>query len=79
MDHLTTLLANSQADGSASTPVAPGLVDTPWTEGWDVQRELVAAAAPLQRTATPDDVADACIGIVGSCYLTGQTVSSTAD
>ena len=29
---------------------------------------------PLHRTATPDDVADACIGIVGSRYLTGQTV-----
>ncbi len=74
VDHLTTLLAKFAGGRVRVNAVAPGLVDTPWTEGWDVQRELVAAAAPLQRTATPDDVADACIGIVGSRYLTGQTV-----
>ena len=74
VDHLTTLLAKFAGGQVRVNAVAPGLVDTPWTEGWDAQRELVAAAAPLHRTATPEDVADACIGIVGSLYLTGQTV-----
>jgi len=74
VNHLTTLLAKFAGGRVRVNAVAPGLVDTPWTEGWDTQRELVAATAPLQRTATPDDVADACLGIVGSCYLTGQTV-----
>ena len=74
VDHLTTLLAKFAGGRVRVNAVAPGLVDTPWTEGWDVQRNLVNAATPLQRTATPDDVADACIGIVGSRYLTGQTV-----
>ena len=74
VDHLTTLLAKFAGGRVRVNAVAPGLVDTPWTEGWDAQRELVTAAAPLRRTATPDDIADACIGIVGSRYLTGQTV-----
>ena len=74
MDHLTTLLAKFASGRVRVNAVAPGLVDTSWTEGWDVQRDLVTAATPLQRTATPEDVADACIGIVGSRYLTGQTV-----
>lgn len=74
VDHLTTLLAKFASGRVRVNAVAPGLVDTSWTEGWDVQRDLVTAATPLQRTATPEDVADACIGIVGSRYLTGQTV-----
>jgi len=74
VDHLTTILAKFAGGRVRVNGVAPGLVDTPWTKGWDVQRDLVTAAAPLQRTAGPDDVADACIGIIGSGYLTGQTV-----
>ena len=74
VNHLTTLMAKFAGGRVRVNAVAPGMVDTPWTEGWDAQRELVAAAAPLHRTATPDDVADACIGIVGSRYLTGQTI-----
>jgi len=74
VDHLTTLLAKFAGGRVRVNAVAPGLVDTPWTEGWDVQRDLVTAATPLQRTATPEDVADACMGIVGSRYFTGQTV-----
>ena len=34
----------------------------------------MTAAAPLGRIASPEDMADACLGIVGSTYLTGQTV-----
>ncbi len=74
VDHLTTLMAKFAGGRVRVNAVAPGLVDTPWTEGWDVQRELVAEATPLRCTATPDDVVDACIGVVGSRYLTGQTV-----
>jgi ketoreductase RED2 len=74
VDHMTTLVAKFAGGQVRVNAVAPGLVDTPWTEGWDAQRELVAATTPLHRTATPDDVADACIGIIGSRYLTGQTV-----
>ena len=74
VDHLTTLLAKFAGGEVRVNAVAPGLVDTPWTQDWDTQRELVVAAAPLRRTATPEDIADACTGIIGSHYLTGQTV-----
>lgn len=74
VDHLTTLLAKFAGGEVRINAVAPGLVDTPWTEEWDAQRELVTAAAPLRRTATAADIADACTGIIGSRYLTGQTI-----
>ena len=54
--------------------VAPGLVDTPWTETWDEMRELVAAEAPLRRTASPDDIAEACLALVTARYATGQVL-----
>lgn len=74
VDHLTTLLAKFAGGKIRVNAVAPGLVDTPWTQGWDTQRQFVTTAAPLHRVATPDDVTDACIGIVGTRYLTGQTI-----
>ena len=54
--------------------VAPGLVDTDWTADWDAVRALVQAAAPLRRSATPDDVAEVVMGLVRSTYVTGQVV-----
>ena len=30
--------------------------------------------APLKRVATPDDIADACVGLIGARYATGQTL-----
>lgn len=74
LDHMTTLLAKHAGDGVRVNAVAPGLVDTPWTEDWDAQRQAVAATAPLHRTASPEDIADACLALVASAYTTGQTL-----
>jgi len=74
VDHLTRILAKVVGGRVRVNAVAPGLVDTPWTEDWALQRDLVTAAAPLGRIATPDDIVDALLGIVGARYLTGQTV-----
>lgn len=74
LNHMTTLLAKHAGEGVRVNAVAPGLVDTPWTETWDAQREGVTAMAPLHRVATPDDVADACLGLISSKYATGQTL-----
>jgi NAD(P)-dependent dehydrogenase (short-subunit alcohol dehydrogenase family) len=30
--------------------------------------------APLQRTGTPDDVADACVALITARYATGQVL-----
>ncbi len=74
VDHLTTLLAKHAGGRVRVNAVAPGLVATPWTEDWDQIKKGVAATAPLQRVATPEDIADACMGVIGARYTTGQTL-----
>lgn len=74
VDHLTTILAKHAGGQVRVNAVAPGLVATPWTQTWDRMKEGVAATAPLRRVAAPDDVADACVGLIGTRYATGQTL-----
>lgn len=74
LNHLTAILAKYAGDGVRVNAVAPGLVATPWTQNWDDRKAGVELVAPLHRVATPDDVADACLGLIGSRYATGQTL-----
>lgn len=74
LNHLTSLLAKHVGGGVRVNAVAPGLVATPWTEEWQAQKDGVAAMAPLHRVATPDDIAEACLGLIASRYTTGQTL-----
>jgi len=74
LTHMTHLLANTLGPDVRVNAVAPGLVDTPWTEDWTVVREFVRAQAPMQRAATPDDVAEVILGLARSTYVTGEVV-----
>jgi len=74
MSHMTRLLANTLGPDIRVNAVAPGLVDTPWTADWDFVREFVKTQSPLQRTATPGDVAEVIMGLARSEYVTGQVV-----
>jgi ketoreductase RED2 len=74
LNHLTLLLANVVGPEVRVNAVAPGLIDTPWTESWDTVRQAWQAAVPLQRTGTPEDVAEATIGLVLSRFATGQVL-----
>jgi len=74
LTHMTHLLANTLGPDVRVNGVAPGLVDTPWTEDWTVVREFVRAQAPMQRAATPDDVAEVILGLARSTYVTGEVV-----
>jgi ketoreductase RED2 len=74
MSHMTRLLANTLGPDIRVNAVAPGLVDTPWTADWDLVREFVKAQAPMQRTATPEDVAEVILGLARSTYVTGQVL-----
>lgn len=74
LDHMTTLLAKHCGGEVRVNAVAPGLVATPWTETWDDLKAGVSALAPLHRVATPDDIADAVVGLLGTRYATGQTL-----
>ncbi|MGD9764772.1 MAG: SDR family NAD(P)-dependent oxidoreductase [Candidatus Binatia bacterium] len=73
LDHLTQLLAKVSGPVRINA-VAPGLVATPWTADWDRAHAHVAAKAPLARSATPEDVAEAILGVITSRYMTGQIV-----
>ncbi len=73
-NHQTRLLAKTLGPGIRVNAVAPGLVDTAWTADWHDIRGLVAALAPMKRSATPEDVAEVVMGLVRSAYLTGEVI-----
>jgi ketoreductase RED2 len=72
LNHVTRLLANVVGPEVRVNAVAPGLVDTPWTESWDEVRAAVNAMAPLKRSAQPDDIAEVVLALIASTYVTGQ-------
>ena len=74
LNHQTVLLAKALGPDIRVNAVAPGLVDTPWTEDWDDIRGFVQGAAPLRRSGTPADIAEVVLGLVRSTYVTGQVI-----
>jgi ketoreductase RED2 len=74
LNHLTVLLANTLGPEIRVNAVAPGLIDTPWTSDWDTIRAEVRERAPLRRSGTPEDIADACVALIGTNYATGQVL-----
>ena len=74
LNHLTKLLAKSCGPVRVNA-VAPGLVATPWTADWDAQHEAVAAVAPLHRSATPADCAEAVVSLIRNPYVTGHILT----
>ena len=52
--------------------VAPGLVATPWTKDWEAMHAGVAATAPVPRSATPDDCAEAVLALLRNKYTSGE-------
>jgi len=75
LNHLTALLAATLGPDVRVNAIAPGLVDTPWTDDWDDIRAYVAATAPMRRSATPEDMVDLALTLATSDYLTGQVVA----
>jgi ketoreductase RED2 len=71
LNQMTQLLAKSYGPLRFNA-VAPGLVETPWTKDWDAQHAAVAAMAPLRRSATADDCAEAVLALVRNRYVTGE-------
>jgi ketoreductase RED2 len=71
LNHMTLLLAKSQAPVRVNA-VAPGLVATPWTADWDDRHAAIARMTPAHRSATPDDCAEAVLGLVRNTYVTGH-------
>jgi ketoreductase RED2 len=75
LDHMTRVLASTVGPEVRVNAVAPGFVDTPWTTDWHDMRSEVAAEVPLQRVASPDDMAVAVAGLHRMGYATGQVLA----
>ncbi len=73
LHHLTRALAQALAPDVRVNAVAPGLVDTPWTAGWESNEEILARIR-LGRVATPGDIADAVVSLARTPYATGQVL-----
>jgi ketoreductase RED2 len=71
LNQMTLLLAKSYGPIRVNA-VAPGLVATPWTADWDVAHAAVAATAPIPRSATADDCAEAVLALLRNRYTTGE-------
>ena len=74
LNHMTLLLAKSCGPVRVNA-VAPGLVATPWTKDWQQQHDAVKSMAPLMRSATPDDIVEATLGLLRTRYATGQILA----
>ena len=74
LHHLTRTLAQALAPDVRVNAVAPGLVDTPWTAGWESNQAIVART-PLGRAATPEDIADAVVFLARAQFATGQVLA----
>ncbi|MGQ0831430.1 MAG: SDR family NAD(P)-dependent oxidoreductase [Microthrixaceae bacterium] len=73
LNHLTVLLAKAHAPVRVNA-VAPGLVATPWTADWDAQHAAVAAMAPLHRSASAEDCAEAVLSLLRNVHVTGHVL-----
>ena len=71
LNQMTVLLAKSYGPIRVNA-VAPGLVATPWTEDWTDMHAAIAKTAPLGRSATPDDCAEAVLALLRNKYTSGE-------
>ncbi|MFE1951189.1 MULTISPECIES: SDR family NAD(P)-dependent oxidoreductase [Streptomyces] len=77
LEHMTRLLAVAVGPEVRVNAVAPGLVETGWTQGSDFFAAIaqkVAEVAPLRRVGQPDDVAEAVLSMIRSTYTTGNVL-----
>lgn len=72
--NLTIGLARALSPDVRVNAVAPGLIETPWTEGWSAARkQQTADRTLLQRLGNPSEVAEAVFFLVaGARYINGQ-------
>jgi len=80
VNNMTVALARALGPEIRVNAVAPGAIQGRWLQGglgpaYEAVMQGLAQRAPLGATCTPDDVADAILGLVtGSDLVTGQTL-----
>jgi len=73
--HLTELLAHALGPSVRVNCLAPGLINTPLTHGWQDAQRFIETHAPLKRSGTPEEVAEACVFLASAGYITGEILS----
>lgn len=74
LHHVTRLLALTLAPAIRINCVAPGLVDTPMSAGWEASYALWNSKAPMRRPARPEDIADLVAALCANDYVTGEII-----
>ncbi len=80
VNNMTIALARVLAPEVRVNAVAPGAIQGRWLKGglgdaYDQVMDGIAAQVPLKATCTPEDVADAIVGLItGSDLVTGQVL-----
>lgn len=74
--NLTRSLARALAPEVRVNAVAPGLIDTPWTNPWpDARKAATMERTLLGRLGKPAEIAQAILFLaVGATYMTGETI-----
>ena len=81
LNNLTITLARALGPEIRVNAIAPGAIQGRWLAGglgdaYDTVMNAVASQSPLQKTCTPEDVADAIVSVVtGSDLMTGQIIA----
>ena len=72
---ITKSLAKSLAPKIRVNAIAPGFIDTRWTEAWADFRKSHEDATPLKRIGYPKDIAEVALFLTAdSGFVTGQTI-----
>lgn len=75
VDNLTKSLARALSPEIRVVSVSPGLVDTEFVRGLDAAwRAEQVACTPMQRLATPEEVADAVVALTRLTFTTGAVI-----
>lgn len=74
LHHTTRLLALTLGPDIRVNCVAPGLVDTAMSTGWDAAYELWNTKSPMRRPAKSEDIADLVAALCANDYVTGEIV-----
>ncbi|MGH2344117.1 MAG: SDR family NAD(P)-dependent oxidoreductase, partial [Chloroflexota bacterium] len=74
LNGLTRSLAKALAPTIRVTAVAPGIVKTRWVAGREAHVARLSSTALLQRTASPEDVAQMVCALLAQDAITGQVI-----
>jgi len=77
INNMTVTLARALAPKVRVNALAPGYVDTRWwqeRDNYEASKQMAAAAAPIGRVATGEDIAHVALNLITAEMMTGQIV-----